>query len=544
MKLPDISQKLLEIRAILARSRCLLILDNLETVEDRAVFEFIETVPFPSQVLATSRRMHSELGSVSHIELPAISEKSSTQLLQRELALTPGQASVANLIQDQASELGGKLKSLTLGNPLAIKWAAAQLRAVPIASLITSIETGRGDLFRSMFDTTWNTLSSSSRKALEVITYFKAPPTISAALAVATLQSAADDVLKELSDSKLLEPSAGGSSADEARIALHPLTQAFAIAKLAELPADQKNILRRGYVRYHEDSLRSIGGRDWDDPRPFAAIDSERDNYVQAASLAAEAAEWRSVVTIVDGLRNYLLIYGYWGHRLQLCRLALRAAQALDDAKTTAQFHRHIGWTMVLQGNLDEATANLRIAKDIAVSQNDLKVQADAIGDLAEIARLRGAIQAARSLRTESLRLSKLGGNKRDIYVEQTLLAQMDLEERRLEAAHQGFSASMQLAAELRWHRAIAYCLHWLGEVARLQGNFREAHTYLSKSREYLAPFHDRARLALILKSEALLLAQQGDAERSRTLAKEAVAELQKLGLPYELHELKPLVKD
>jgi hypothetical protein len=67
MKLPDVSQKLMEIRAILARSRCLLILDNLESVEDNAIFEFIEAIPFPSQLLGTSAFPDVPFDDITHV---------------------------------------------------------------------------------------------------------------------------------------------------------------------------------------------------------------------------------------------------------------------------------------------------------------------------------------------------------------------------------------------------------------------------------------------------------------------------------------------
>ena len=542
MKFAEVAQKLIEVRKLLARTRVLLILDNLESVSDQDVFEFIEAVPFPSQVVGTSRRRHPELAIVSHIELPAISTKSSNQLLQRELGTIPGRGSSFEAVRTRAPALIHKLEAITLGNPLAIKWAAAQLRAMPIDSLLASLESGHGDLFSKMFEKTWHRLSVDSRTALVTMTFFKTPPTIHTALDLAKVQPSSEGVITELSNSGLMEPSAGLSGVESGRITLHPLTLAFASAKLAEFPDDRRRQLRLSYIYYYESSIGQAGGRDWDDPKPFEATDDERDNYIQAIMLAEAERQWSSVIAIVDGLRNYLLIYGYWSLRLQLCNLALRAAQSLNDQKAYAQFMRHVGWTMVLQGNLGEAATNLDEALSIAVREGYLKVQADATGDLAEIARLTGDLQRARALRSESLRLSRVGGNQRDIYVEQTLLAQMDLDERRLAAAREGFLTSMQLAQQLRWHRAIAYCLHWLGEVARLEGDYELARRYLSHSREYLAPFRDRARLALILKSEALLIAAQGDMSKARAIAEQATSELKKLGLPYELRELESLV--
>jgi hypothetical protein len=541
MKLSEVTQKLIEVHKLLSRTRMLLIFDNLESVHDPSVFEFIESVPFPSQLLGTSRRRHSELAFVSYIELPAISSKSSGQLLQRELGDMPGQSAWLETARKKTASEISKLESMTSGNPLAIKWVAAQLRAIPIDSLIASLEAARGDLFSNMFDSTWSRLSDEAQAVLVVITFFKTPPTVRTAISVAHVQPDSERVLTELSASSLVESSYSGLGLGNASITLHPLTQAFAAAKFVAFTDGRRKEIEDNYIDHYETIIKNTGGRDWDDPKPFKVIDEERDNYVQAVSLAEAEHRWASVVAIVDGLRNYLLIYGYWSLRLQLCQQALRAAEELNDHRVRAQFIRHIGWTMVLQGHLAEAATNLEMARDIAIREGDLKVEADATGDLAEIARLRSDFLLARNLRSESLRLSRLGGDQRDIYVEQTLLAQMDLDERRLEAAREGFQTSIELARQLRWHRAIAYCLHWLGEVARLQGDYRAAHRYLSQSRGYLGPFHDRARLALILKSEALLVAAEGDIVRAQALAREAMGELTRLGLPYELQDLESL---
>jgi hypothetical protein len=117
-------------------------------------------------------------------------------------------------------------------------------------------------------------------------------------------------------------------------------------------------------------------------------------------------------------------------------------------------------------------------------------------------------------------------------------LAQLDLEENRLIEAQEGFEESLRLARALNWHRAIAYCLHWLGDTARKRGDFGAASSYLSESRTYLERFHDRARLAMLTKSEALLALAVGDQYSAQRLGADASDEMQRMGLWYELREL------
>ena len=387
MRLTDQNQKQVEILKILSRIPVCLILDNLETTTDKTIYEFVEAVPYPSRVVVTSRRRHLELPSARHLEVPPISDGSSLELLHNEIG------SIQMPVIEQ-SPLLERLESFTKCNPLAIKWAVGQLQVLPLSSLVEILERGQGDLFEKMFDTSWVSISEASRNILAALTRFKSPPAVPSIMAVADVPSRRQNAtITELRSLRLLECSEVG---DNVQYTLHPLAQSFAAAKFGELDAAEHQAFNTRFIHYYLESASQRGGRDWDDPEPLEQIDMERENYVHATRLAFESERWADVLSLAEALRNYLLIYGYWRQRLDLCRLGLSAAEELNNLQTRGRFLRHIGWTMVLQSELHEAETYLAEAREVAVSEVDHKGEADATGDLAEVWRLRVDLLQAR----------------------------------------------------------------------------------------------------------------------------------------------------
>jgi hypothetical protein len=542
MQLPDIQDKQAEIRKLLSTHRVLLIIDNVETITDVGLLRFVGDVPYPSMMFATSRHAAIAIPSARFVELRNISSDASDELLRRELDATHNPGLALDVLASRSPKLMTKLQELVRGNPLAIKWAVGRLQAGSLESLVQSLKAGKGGLFATMFEGSWTQLSAGAQSALMALTLFPVPPTQTGLLAAAGLEVPEGDlVVGELNAHKLLENSESHSD-DGVRMSLHPLTRAFAGGRLETSGGGTPGKYRQQFMSYFEGLARREGGRDWDDAARFERLDRDRESLIQAARWSHEDSRWEAVIAFGDGLRNYLLIFGYWAHRLELCTNAREAALRIKNEQVRGRFSRHIGWTLVLQGNLERAELFLNEARDIATRVHDVKGEADAVGDLGEIQRLRGDLVAARRLRQRALELSRQGGNKRDMYVEQTLLAQLDLEERNLDAAESGFMASLKLAEALHWNRAIAYCLNWLSDVARLKSNYVLAESYLTSSRTYANQFHDRARLALIMKSEALLAAAQGNLTKAWAVALRASDELNRLGLRYESKSLDSLL--
>lgn len=110
-----------ELLEYLEQFRVLLILDNLETVTDSRIREFLLELPLGSKVLLTSRI---GLGIENPVKLDPLSGEESKRLL-KSLAKTRGVGSLLNMTDESATKLAKNLK----GHPLYIKWFVAGVQS-------------------------------------------------------------------------------------------------------------------------------------------------------------------------------------------------------------------------------------------------------------------------------------------------------------------------------------------------------------------------------------------------------------------------------
>lgn len=543
LQLPDLESKRVEVVKLLSKSNTLIIIDNYESITDIMVSRFVNDVPYPSRVLITSREHHKEIKDARYVSLGEITPDASTELIKQELAnLEIDGESYIDAIQSQAADMLDQLLQYTKGTPLAIQWSVGQLQEQSLEAVLQLLAQAEGDLFANMFERSWATLNDSCQKILCILTLFASPPNAFSLEKASKFDDAVIVVaesLKTLVSKRLIEINRS-FSISKTRYGLHPLAKSFASVKLEQ--NNWKQGFRKEIIEYYLNLVRQYGGRDWEDAAKFQVLEDDRENIFLAIQWAFEYQQWENVIEFAEQLRNYTLIFGYWPQRIKHCKDAAFASDKLNNRIKYGRFYRHIGWTLILQGRLDDAEKHLQEALTVAESSGDSKGIADANGDLAELARLRKDYETSRQLREKSLAISMNNNNPRDIYVERTLLAQLDLEEGKLETAKSRFKNSLEDAKNLNWHRAIAYCLHWLGDIERLQSNFNTARAYYEQSRAYLESFQDKSRLAMLEKSFAFLAFAENDREKTEQLGRHALDELKRLGLRHELPDLEELL--
>lgn len=147
-----------ELLEYLEQFRVLLILDNLETVTDLRLREFLLDLPLGSKVLLTSRI---GLGIENPVKLDPLSVEESKRLL-RSLASMRGIDVLREMNEDTLTRLVGKLR----GHPLYIKW------------LVSGVQAGRrpADLVNDnsllldfCMSNVWDKLSQSARNLLQTM---------------------------------------------------------------------------------------------------------------------------------------------------------------------------------------------------------------------------------------------------------------------------------------------------------------------------------------------------------------------------------------
>jgi Cdc6-like AAA superfamily ATPase len=129
------------VRKILTRQRVLLIVDNLETVDDEMVMEFLHELPVPTKAIVTTRH---RLDVAYPVRLGGMSWDDVKALIKQEC-----EKKVVELTSSQTRQLYDQ----TGGVPLAIVWSIAQMGfGQGVDSVLTRLSQPKGDIARFCFD--------------------------------------------------------------------------------------------------------------------------------------------------------------------------------------------------------------------------------------------------------------------------------------------------------------------------------------------------------------------------------------------------------
>jgi LuxR family glucitol operon transcriptional activator len=124
----------------------LLVIDNLETIKDESVLEYIKDIPLPNKVLITSRL---GLGEIERrMPLSELDESDAVKLF-RTISIEKGIDSIAKLPEDILKTYVSKM----FRYPLAIKWTIGQVAiGVDLNFAINKLSTATGDLVKFCFE--------------------------------------------------------------------------------------------------------------------------------------------------------------------------------------------------------------------------------------------------------------------------------------------------------------------------------------------------------------------------------------------------------
>ncbi len=115
-----ISRKEEAVRALLSASKGLLFVDNLETVDDKRIIEFLDTLPPGVRAITTSRRSNVRV-SVQPIDLGPL-EDAEMIAFAKSLSTSPGGDYVAELSDDDCLRIGKASDRI----PLVIRWVLSR----------------------------------------------------------------------------------------------------------------------------------------------------------------------------------------------------------------------------------------------------------------------------------------------------------------------------------------------------------------------------------------------------------------------------------
>jgi len=218
-----------EAAKLLRAQKCLLIVDNFETITDDAVQDFLLSLPDPTKALITSREQ--KLRQARAISLRGMEQSEALALIRSE-----GKRLGLPAVEGAEEKVLLRLYEATGGAPLAIKWAVGQIkqRGQSLDTVLDYLYEARGDIFENIFARSWGLLSENAKRVLTVMPIFATSASKAAIEAASDVHKwDLDEALGQLVEMWLVEAS---EELDEARrrYSIHPLTRAFAGARLGE----------------------------------------------------------------------------------------------------------------------------------------------------------------------------------------------------------------------------------------------------------------------------------------------------------------------
>ncbi len=477
-------EKWSEAAKLLRTQRCLLIVDNFETITDDTVRDFLLTLPEPSKVLITSREQ--KLRQARAISLRAMEQGEALALIRNE-----GKRLGLPAVEGAEEKVLLRLYEATGGTPLAIKWAVGQMkqRGQSLDTVLDYLYEARGDIFENIFARSWGLLSENARCVLMVMPIFAtsaSKPAIEAASDVHKWDL--DEALGQLVEMWLVEAS---EELDEAkrRYSIHPLTRAFAGARLGE----DKGWERGTRLRGAEYLVDFAGAHSGEGSQNYDELEKERENTLKAMDWCYSEGEWKVVVQVMDAVGDFLGVRGYGYDRLNYGRKAMVASEKLNDWKQWAWFAIFdVGWEEYKHGDL----------------------------------------LAARDLTERAKRLCETNAYQRDLALALRNLGVFASIEGKYEDAYCLYKKSLTLWQQLGEWKWAAATRRSIGHVARQQGDYREAALCYTAALEDYERLGDEEREgpALVQYGFARIAHQQGKYEQAKQLYTESLAVFEKLG--------------
>lgn len=316
----------------------LIIVDNLETITDQRIINFIIDAPQKTKFLITSRK---GLGQVERrYQLKQLKEKEAVYLF-RQLAKDKQISSLLSIDNEVIKRYVNKVSNY----PLAIKWVIGQVaRGRDINKVIDSIDDATGDISKFCFEQIFGMLNPNSKLILYALCCFDEPPTSSLLRYVVEISNQEfDDCIEELILVSLIIPEQFKNEQNEigSKFYILPLTKGYVRQQLNLNSNLRDQILIRlaaveGTItateqakREYRFSLHNLGATT--EEEKIAAIFTQTAFQKYQAGLYDEAVEnYKKAINVAPKFssiyRNWAVMESYENHLYEADQLIQKAA--------------------------------------------------------------------------------------------------------------------------------------------------------------------------------------------------------------------------
>ncbi|GCE07885.1 hypothetical protein KDAU_52140 [Dictyobacter aurantiacus] len=310
------------VREAFGRQRTLLIVDNLETMEDKqGILSFLYELTSTVKVVLTTR----ERAIYTPIRLEQLAEDATIELIEQQ-----AEEKQVSLSQKEVQMLYKRIG----GIPAALVYAVGQRAAgYSMESILRMVPSADGDVARFCFQGSVEPLrGKKAHEMLMAFALFPRMPSRAAVTYVAGLETdpiEAEEALSQLQRLSLIR------ELDD-RFRMLPLTREYALAELRAHPDFEKKAHER-WVTWYLRFAQNYGGHDMEDwYKRFDPLNEEWEN-LQALF------DWCAVHDRYDVLKvfwcaeepgsiiDFTTLYGHWDNRLDWLNWLIDAAEGRED---------------------------------------------------------------------------------------------------------------------------------------------------------------------------------------------------------------------
>lgn len=326
----DLERLRREVEQLLRGRAVLLIIDNLETISDTRLLQWLRQLPGPSKALITTRVYPPEFENSGPIKLAVgrMTEVESQAFITVYSAAKRLPVSLERETQQQLIEATG-------GNPLAIQMLLGLLRASgqPLTRVLELSRVSPSRDISALIGTRWQLLREPERQIVLALTLFTPSAADDALREVAGLDELAYiEAIEDLDYAALIETSvqSGLDGTLMQRRTLHPLVRQHAEARLAEdglFAAAARSRRVAWAVAY----AGRFGGFRPNEAAVLAQLGVEEPNLWATLTWTAASGYDRETVTLAHKLEYFYYTRAQWRRNRELYGHLIAAARRLGD---------------------------------------------------------------------------------------------------------------------------------------------------------------------------------------------------------------------
>ena len=544
------------VRNALTRQRTLLIVDNLETVDDEAVMDFLRELPAPTKAIVTTRH---RLDVAYPARLTGMPWEDAQILIQQEcekkgvkfvphtstFASSPVKSSTipnedvcGTLDEDNARRLFDR----TGGVPLAIVWSIAQMGfGYNVEAVLNRLGQPTSDISRFCFEGAVEQIHGKPAHKLLMVLSLCANDASRESLGYATglPELDRDDGLVELEKLSLVNKKGD-------RFSLLPLTKQYALAELNKSP--EKERLREQWIEYFRKLSEEYSALDYNWTN-YDWLLAEGNNILSIVDWAIVNGFGETALLFTRAVQRYLNIIGS-GRRLDYGEQLFTIAQSLHDELTSAWISVNwLAWHYVERRNTDRAETLIRRSLSIYQDLNDMKGICLAKNSLGDLLRLSDRYKDAEENFRQAMNLAREHGYNdtiASIHFQWGKLASElgDWEGSKIhwESVIEGYEKDQNEADQ-----DILFLMGAFGHLGWVEfhlGNYHRARELTEKSLTVFERMGGKEHTAKLHRQLATIEKALGNYEKALQHAQEAYFWAERLGMVRELEGAQTLLKE